>query len=945
MDESDELPPAPPFVRSRSDSTRGTHQFREYLQLPDQWKAGDRLLQYQLEEPLGQGAVGSVFAAVDQQTGRRVAVKLLAERFARHPNALKRFQKEALMLSRARSSFVTELIAVHTDVPAPFIVTELVDGVSAAELLRERGKLPETTALRIAANIVQALVDIAEFGILHRDIKPANILLTEASEAPDEFVAKLTDFGLARSVEQSQSMELTRDNSVLGTPLYMSPEQFEDAAKLDVRSDIYAVGATLYHLLSGEPPYQASDAVALAEQHRHAPVPSLLARSDSVSDATNEVVRKCLQKRVDLRYSTPLELLNDLVCVLEGKPASIIVHPVTPSSDRRNVCRFRFEWQLSSSAKSLWPFVSDTERLNRAIGLPSVNYRTSTVDDDIQTFAQVRIAGLNMKWREHTFEWIAEQKMGVLREFQSGPLKWFTSVVEFFPTAAGSTRLVHTFQVEPRHLWGRLFAWAKFGVETKRSLTTVYHRIDSVLSRQHSSDPLSDHFEEPPKLSRRQERKLSEVTAQLQEQRISREALLKIAEFIKVAPAQAVGRIVPMRLAYRMNLNFDATIGVLLHGTRAGLMELGWDVICPSCRIASRKYDALRMISEHERCDACNLDFKVDFRNQVEAIFRVHPQIRASDSGTYCIGGPAHSPHVVAQTRVLPMERPVLGLNLRVGSYRIRGPQLPESLEFVVEELRDGAAGRFSMAALSEQFGHSSTSREKSNSTSATGGHLSLDLGDAADWRRRNLILSAGSQSIQLNNPFDREIVVRIERTTARRDVLTAAALIQMPLFQQLFPDQVFTRSQLASISHVTLMQTRSPSLRSLRAQLGDAAYALYREHLFQVSQLGDRHRGTWVKMTDCGGLLAFFGQEDAVKCATHLAETVPRKHDKPLWPVSAIVSTGEVSISTIGGQLDYLGPMIEDLQQQLLDADDGEFLILDGSEVTRLQIPDPVIH
>ena len=117
-----------------------------------------------------------------------------------------------------------------------------------------------------------------------------------------------------------------------------------------------------------------------------------------------------------------------------------------------------------------------------------------------------------------------------------------------------------------------------------------------------------------------------------------------------------------------------------------------WDLLCPVCRISSEIVDTLRAIRDHGHCPACNLDYPLDFASSVELIFRVHPEIRQVDLGTYCIGGPAHSPHVLAQIRVAAGERIELPLALPEGAYRIRGPQLPWSIDFQVQRPRANPA-------------------------------------------------------------------------------------------------------------------------------------------------------------------------------------------------------------------------------------------------------------
>ena len=159
----------------------------------------------------------------------------------------------------------------------------------------------------------------------------------------------------------------------------------------------------------------------------------------------------------------------------------------------------------------------------------------------------------------------------------------------------------------------------------------------------------------------------------------------RLGDFLTLAPAQDVARIRPLALARRLALEPDQVIAACLHGAHDGALVLLWDILCPICRIPAKFVSALAELGAHGHCDACQLDYELDFGRSVELIFRAHPEIRESDLGTYCIGGPAHSPHVVAQMRVSPGERLILNLTLDEGRYRISGPQLGFAVEFRVE--------------------------------------------------------------------------------------------------------------------------------------------------------------------------------------------------------------------------------------------------------------------
>src|SRR5262249_15744416 len=174
---------------------------------------------------------------------------------------------------------------------------------------------------------------------------------------------------------------------------------------------------------------------------------------------------------------------------------------------------------------------------------------------------------------------------------------------------------------------------------------------------------------------------------------------------------------------------------------------------------------SLKALREHGRCEACNLDFDLDFANSVELIFRVHPDLRATDLGTYCIGGPAHSPHVVAQARLAPGERMEFALSLGEGSYRLRGPPLPWGADFAAQP--DAGLGHWEVRLQ---------------------GGTQSPLIPA---------LRSGRQVLAVSNEQAHEIIVRVERTTPRTDVLTAARASALALFRELFPTETLAPGQL----------------------------------------------------------------------------------------------------------------------------------------------------
>jgi serine/threonine protein kinase/class 3 adenylate cyclase len=863
----------------------------------------ERLGRFRLLDKLGQGGMGAVYKAVDCSDGRIVAIKVLRANWTAQPQALARFHKEARLLAEINNPYVTNLLEVNEDEGFHYLALEFVAGESLDKLLRRRGRLDERDALAIMADVARALVDAHAAGIVHRDVKPANILLTEGrqedrEDSPSNPVpdgsrsvirAKLSDFGLARHVVESESLNVTRAGAILGTLLYMSPEQCAGAA-LDVRADVYSLGATLYHLLAGRPPFLGDGPLALIQQHTHEQPPSLRKLNSTLSDGVCQVVAKALAKNPADRYPDAAALLHDLQCLLEGEPASILLHPRRPTCDPGRLLRYEFAWDLESPPDRLWPHVSNTERLNRALGMSAVRFTVEPPPASggvhprraarPRRFGEFHKAGLSFAWEEHPFEWVEGRRLSVLREYSEGPFKWLVSMVDLAPRGAG-THLTHTLEVEPRTLLGRTLAAVEIGTRTRRALERAYHRIDAILIAEAAAPQrrLLDPFEEPAGLTRAQRRRLDGFLDTLVARGVPADGAEGLIDFVAHAAAQEVARIRPLALARRLGLNADAVVAACLHGAHAGLLVLLWDVICPLCRIPTEVKDTLRRLHEHEHCPACDLEFRLDFAQSVELIFRVHPEVRACELATYCIGGPAHSPHVAAQARVAPGERLELQLTLGEGAYRLRGPQLPFTLDFRVQ-----------------------------NGAGASRWELPL-TGHVPDLPR---VLRAGRQLFCLSNNHKEELVVRVERTAARADALTAARASALALFRELFPDEILSPGQLISVATMTLLVTDVDQAGMLYDQIGDAkAFSVIHEHFRLLSERIRAAGGAVVKTVGEGVIAAFTDAAAAVAAGldfpTVLADAAATRDLR----VRTGIHRGPVLATTLNEQLDYFGTTV----------------------------------
>ena len=278
---------------------------------PEQKTVGN----YQILSKLGQGAMGAVFRARQMSVDRVVALKVLPPKFAKNEAFLARFLREARSAAKLSHPNVVQAIDAGQADGYYYFAMEFVDGRSLRDILREQGRLPEPQALALARDMARALDCAHQAGIIHRDVKPDNILVTS------EGAAKLADLGLAREAARTDT-DVTKVGEALGTPDYISPEQVRGDEQIDGRADIYSLGATLYHLLTGQPPYSGGTHSEVMTKHLHNRVPDPRALHPEVSVGAAQIIRRAMAKRREQRFQSAGAMLDALTKVLEAGPTA-----------------------------------------------------------------------------------------------------------------------------------------------------------------------------------------------------------------------------------------------------------------------------------------------------------------------------------------------------------------------------------------------------------------------------------------------------------------------------------------------------------------------------------------------------------------------------------------------------------------------------------------------
>ena len=263
---------------------------------------------YLITGKIGQGGMASVFRATQKETGVPVALKILYPHHAKNPLFLKRFKKEARLLVEFDHPNVVKGVDHGTANGLSFAAMELLEGDSIQNLLDRDGPLSDEKALGIILKVAEALEYIQGKGILHRDIKPDNIMITKTGEI------KLCDLGFAKTIGAAEESEGT----TCGTAQYMSPEQAQGQRDMDIRSDIYALGATLYHMAMGSVPFKGGDSLEIMAKQVMEDLSSTEAKNKHISHHMHYFIERMMAKEKDLRYTTPRELIEDIEAQMEG---------------------------------------------------------------------------------------------------------------------------------------------------------------------------------------------------------------------------------------------------------------------------------------------------------------------------------------------------------------------------------------------------------------------------------------------------------------------------------------------------------------------------------------------------------------------------------------------------------------------------------------------------
>ena len=532
---------------------------------------------------------------------------------------------------------------------------------------------------------------------------------------------------------------------------------------------------------------------------------------------------------------------------------------------------YKWIWNLNSSPEALWPLVSDTNRFNRDTGLPPMELLG--ISNGIK-LVKFKIPLFRVEWEEEPFEWTYPYRFGILRRYRKGPLEEMRVDCQLERLEPSGTRLTYEAWVKPSNIFGMIGTPLAIGIISKMRFETAYKLYDRIASN--AGPELV--FPKGRNLSPNARARFRVMRERLKDQGVDDAILDHLQDFLSHADDLSIQRMRPYALADGWGAPRRAVLEAFLRGTRAGMFDMYWDLLCPECRGVAEDHARLGDVRSTSHCNTCQIDFHVNFDHNVEVIFRPNPAVRAVDSTLeFCVGSPQRQPHIAFSLIVPPHEELPFSTILMEGRYSLRVPGISGS-----------------------QLVHA-----KNN------GPVKIQFyADDKGWPAGVMELGL-MPAIRLINETDQALTFELVRTAWSDQAATAADVTILQVFRDLFSSEVLRPGEEISIGSATLMFTDLRNSTRLYREIGDApAFGRVREHFEILEKAVAEEGGSIIKTMGDAIMAAFRSPVSAVRAISNVQKQIAVRGDPPL-SIKAGIHHGPCIVVNLNDRLDYFGSTV----------------------------------
>ncbi|HQX18250.1 MAG TPA: DUF5939 domain-containing protein [Anaerolineales bacterium] len=532
---------------------------------------------------------------------------------------------------------------------------------------------------------------------------------------------------------------------------------------------------------------------------------------------------------------------------------------------------FNWQWDIKSSPEAIWSLAADTNRFNRDTGQPEVELLTNVKGTKL---ARMKLPILRIEWEEEPFEWTYPYSFGIARRYRKGPLDEMRVNARFDPLPEGGTRISYQSIFVTGNLLAQLGIPFGIGVIAKNRFERAFRKYDKIIQRGESVNEMPRRRA----LSAGGRARFKSQSEAVVKQGTNPELVNRLEDFLDHADELSIQRIRPYALADAWKTNRRAVLEMFLRATRAGIADLSWDLLCPSCRGITEGHSNLADVHGDSHCNTCQIDFRANFDHNIEVVFRPNASVRAIDyAAAFCVGSPQLQPHVVMSQSLSPLRSLPVDVQLEPGRFTMRASNASGSVSIFADA--DGV----SKADLRV-----------------------TQYGWPPEEQRVSLL-----PTLNLINATDADSTFQLERTSWGDQAATAADVTALQVFRDLFATEVIRPGEEISVGSITLMFTDLRESTRLYRRIGDApAFGRVREH-FQLLEDEIAAEGGAIVKTMGDSVMAAFRHPIAAMRAMWKAQVKIMERGEPMLWLKAGMHKGPCIVVNLNDRLDYFGSTV----------------------------------